>query len=219
MPSAKNGLVDKVELIEGNEDLYGSHGLLKKVPIRSTGDISHLDDYDVENIREGNFDFKKLLVTDELVAGIVNDTTRPMPFPVGSDTRKKEKFVRLMCETLVECGGNVSKMASKLGVSLTIARKQIMANPELMSLAKEIREAVVDAAETNIVRAVESGDLKASVYVLDRLGRNRGYTTKTEVSVNHGDGQEEKVLNLGNLSNEQLEQLADALRSAAKCAT
>jgi hypothetical protein len=55
-------------------------------------------------------------------------------------------------------------------------------HPELEQVRQDARETLLDTAEHNIVAAVNGGDLKTSRWVLDRLGRHRGYTTRQEIA-------------------------------------
>jgi len=53
--------------------------------------------------------------------------------------------------------------------------ERITRTPHLAELLFEIEEELVDAAESVVRRALDAGDKKMTMWVLDRCGRHRGW--------------------------------------------
>lgn len=81
----------------------------------------------------------------------------------------------------VEQRGNLTAMARELGRSRPKLVAYVNKTPEVLALLEDIREQVVDQAEQNIYAAVDAGDLAASKFVLQTLGRDRGYVERKQV--------------------------------------
>lgn len=82
--------------------------------------------------------------------------------------------------------GNILMSAQALGCDRNTIYARIAQSPHLQQVKEESRETVIDIAESNIHKAVESGDISASKYILGTIGRNRGYIEKHDVEVSGG---------------------------------
>ncbi len=80
-------------------------------------------------------------------------------------------------DTLQDVRGNVSRAALLLSMRRGILYDRIMKTPDLCALLQDYREALVDTAEDNTRADVEKGDPQASRFILQTLGKDRGYTT------------------------------------------
>jgi len=91
-----------------------------------------------------------------------------------------------LVEALRAHRGVLASTARHLGVSRQQLRVWVQSDPEL-SYAKEAAiEELVDVAEGNLWKAVEDGDLRASMFALRTLGSNRGFGTNGNVFGNQG---------------------------------
>lgn len=96
-----------------------------------------------------------------------------MPGKSVSDTR--------IIEALYKTAGITAKATAYLhevyGIKITrnAVWKRIIASETLKEAQISAREIIVDAAESSILRAVREGDVKASIFVLKTLGKDRGY--------------------------------------------
>ncbi len=73
--------------------------------------------------------------------------------------------------------------ADILGVTRRSVAERCEKNPDRFGpLLKELREGFVDRAENTLVRAVEAGDMQASIYALRTVGRARGYGDRQEIT-------------------------------------
>ena len=87
-----------------------------------------------------------------------------------------------------DCGGFMDMVRKQLGVkSWATARKWVNKWPETRAAFDDHRERLLDAAELTTQSLMKSPDdkvkFKASTYVLDRLGRDRGYGEHIESDV------------------------------------
>lgn len=97
-------------------------------------------------------------------------------------------------EALVEARGNLTEAAKFLVTKwdVSCSRQYVKdacdKRPELLGFFDDLRQGFVDKAETNIFDAVMAGDLRVSVQVAMTLGKERGWSQKTEVEVVDHEG-------------------------------
>jgi len=101
---------------------------------------------------------------------------------------------------LEDARGIKSDAARKLGVSRQTLDNYMVRYPELKEVMDKARDSLVDAAESKLSMLVEAGEIRAVLFTLETLGKNRGYSKRTEVT--GADG-----ANLMQLSPETLEAL------------
>lgn len=88
----------------------------------------------------------------------------------------------ILAEAIIANKGVLSKVADTVGMgSAQAVRYHITRSPVLQQVMADSRERIIDTAEDNIFRAVESGDKAYSWKVLQTLGKDRGYTERREV--------------------------------------
>ena len=80
--------------------------------------------------------------------------------------------------------GCVFLTAQELGVSPQAVYKRIRTSPELTEIQKTYQGQLVDLAVLQLELFVRAGNLQAVKYVLSTLGKDRGFTERTEVSTN-----------------------------------
>jgi len=76
---------------------------------------------------------------------------------------------------LRKAAGRPAVAARLLGISRQAMHERITRTPHLAELLFEIEEELVDAAESVVRRALDAGDKKMTMWVLDRCGRHRGW--------------------------------------------
>lgn len=84
---------------------------------------------------------------------------------------------------LVQTNGHFAQAGRMIGLTRAEVAARVNAVPLLRALCDDIRETLVDDAEAVMIRDVTSGDQSAARFVLERMGKERGWTTKQEVSV------------------------------------
>lgn len=99
------------------------------------------------------------------------------PKPKGKRPRLTIRAVSL---ALQKTRGNKTAAAEMLGVSWTAVQSYCRKYPGLAIAVRDAVEGLVDKAEDNIRQAVERGDLKVSRFVLQTIGRRRGWVFRQE---------------------------------------
>ena len=87
---------------------------------------------------------------------------------------------RRVAAALLEAHGVVAHAARLLGVTREHLSTYIGKHPDLQQVRDEARERLLDIAEEGLFEAVKKKRPWALQYVLSRLGKNRGYTERTE---------------------------------------
>lgn len=84
--------------------------------------------------------------------------------------------------------GNIAAAARALGMVRSKLQERIDRCPDLLNLLNDMREEVVDISETNQMRRAKSGvDPNAERFVLQTLGKRRGWNTATAGANGAGD--------------------------------
>jgi hypothetical protein len=92
--------------------------------------------------------------------------------------------------------GNISSAARELGVSRRWLQGRIDKVPALNALVQDYREEIVDIAQDNVFADVRRNDPTANRFVLQTLGRSRGFGNVVEGNGKNG----EIVVNIVRLS-------------------
>lgn len=83
--------------------------------------------------------------------------------------------------------GNISMAARNLGMARSYISQVVNSDPELLQIALDARESMVDNAESALALAVNRGEAWAVCFLLKTQGKGRGYVerleTKTESKV------------------------------------
>ena len=73
--------------------------------------------------------------------------------------------------------------AQALGVTRASVQERVKRNADRFEpIIAEMREALVDGAESTLATAVHAGDMQASIYALRTVGRARGYGDRQEIT-------------------------------------
>ena len=87
-----------------------------------------------------------------------------------------------LAKALIKYGGNISATARSFNKRRRYVSERIDMSEYLQSLKDDLRAEVIDYAEQNYVVKVMEGDMAASAFVLTTLGKDRGYTTRSELT-------------------------------------
>lgn len=98
----------------------------------------------------------------------------PMELEAGSHVPKIDGGD--IYRALAEHRGNIAAAAADLGVRRNYLVERINVTPELKVLLEDTREGIVDKAEQNIFTEVERGDGAASRFVVQTIGKARGWS-------------------------------------------
>lgn len=84
---------------------------------------------------------------------------------------EKERFL----EAIKISGGIAAYTARLLGVSRKTVYNRMSSDPDLKVAMWDAKEESLDIAESQLFAKVKEGNLRAIMYLLDNLGRDRGY--------------------------------------------
>lgn len=104
-------------------------------------------------------------------------------------------------------GGLIAPAARRLGVSRAAVYNMASRHPSVREVLDDARGELLDLAESRLISAVNRGNLHACMYLLDRLGRDRGYGKTVRFKARGPSAQE-----LAGMGDNELEQLGRELR-------
>jgi uncharacterized Fe-S cluster-containing MiaB family protein len=100
----------------------------------------------------------------------------PPPSPHGHT-------IEQIAEALRNHNGIVSTAAKALKVSRQAIDRRISNSATLKAVVIEARSDVVDLAETKLIELIQAGDVRAILFTLRTLGRDRGWAETVDVNV------------------------------------
>lgn len=74
------------------------------------------------------------------------------------------------------CGGVTSHVARMLGVTITAVYYRINSDQRVKDAFEDARKVIIDEAEGAMLKLCRKGDFNAARFVLQHLGKGRGYT-------------------------------------------
>lgn len=95
-----------------------------------------------------------------------------------------------------QTAGNISQAAKALGVSRTAIYDKIHASPKLRQVLNDVREELVDIAESALRHNVVNGDNSAIFYTLNNApeAKRRGWGPRQEITGAEGEQLTVKVI-------------------------
>lgn len=119
--------------------------------------------------------------------------------------------MELIEDALHEHSGNVSQAAKALRTSYANLARIVDSTTALVALCESYRTELFELAERNLRVALDAGNLKATLFTLQRLGKDRGYAERKEVETTVT---QRTALDLTKLSTDQLTKMRDMLSDA-----
>ena len=89
---------------------------------------------------------------------------------------------------LRQAGGIQTKAALMLGVSQSAISQRVSKSEYLQTVYQEIREEMLDLAESELLKKLKEGHMSAIIFFLKCIGNSRGYTEKQEIEVAQKQG-------------------------------
>lgn len=102
---------------------------------------------------------------------------------VRDDLKKLTVAVRKKFLGQLAVNTGVTTAAGMVGVTRQAIYKLIESDPEFAEQVKDAKERVLDTAQITVNRNVLNGDQRAAEYVLDNLGKERGFGRTKDISV------------------------------------
>ena len=106
-------------------------------------------------------------------------------------TRPQKNMVlteEVIATALRKCAGIQSHTGKALGVSQSAISQRVANSEYLQGVYQEIREEILDLAESKLLEKLNSGHMTAIIFLLKCLGKSRGYTEKSEVDISQKQG-------------------------------
>lgn len=97
-------------------------------------------------------------------------------------------------------GCNMQETCDAIGINRLTFYRWREADPELERMLHEAVEGVIDFTESQLLKAIKAGDVKAIIFFLKTKGKHRGYVETAELIGNIG-------AKLRPLTDEELEEL------------
>ena len=119
--------------------------------------------------------------------------------------------VEQVAEALRESAGIRSAAARKLSCSVSTITNYVARHPELAGTEAEIVESNLDKAETQLLKAIASGNLAAIIFYLKCKGKGRGYVERTQVE-GTGGGPVVVKPDLSSLTDDDLRKIREMIR-------
>lgn len=100
----------------------------------------------------------------------------------------KRKFtITTFREAVRASNGIKSEVARRLKCSRQTVDNYLHKYPELQAELVRSRDSFVDLAETKLLKMVKKDNLTAILFTLETLGKNRGWTKRTEITGADGE--------------------------------
>nr|BDD45303.1 hypothetical protein 23 [bacterium] len=99
---------------------------------------------------------------------------------------KKKYKTKQIEQALRDSAGLQYLAAEKLRCSPSTITNYVKKSKKLKQAADEAKESTLDMAEAQIITKIKEGDLTAIIFYLKTIGKERGYTERTELSGKDG---------------------------------
>jgi len=95
---------------------------------------------------------------------------------------KQRYSAEQVIEAIRKSRGLLSVVAQRLGCTRQTVENYVKRYPTVDRAVKEERQKVIDVAEGKLFEKLQSGESWAIQFILKTLGKERGYTERTEVT-------------------------------------
>ena len=92
----------------------------------------------------------------------------------------------MVSAALQEAGGVKSHAARILGCSTSALSKYIKEDSQLQEIQLSARDTMIDIAEEGLMNALKREDMRAILFTLKTIGKERGYTSRQEITGENG---------------------------------
>ena len=126
--------------------------------------------------------------------------------------------VELLADKLMETNVNIARTADFFNIRYTDLARLCDRKPTLRNTLVGERERLVDLAEEKLREKVNGGNLRAVMFTLKTVGKNRGYYERRDTTEDSSPemGEVKMKMDLTKLSGAQLRQLQDIMSTVKK---
>ena len=107
-------------------------------------------------------------------------------------------------EAIKGSGGIMSAVAKRVGCDWQTAQRFIKNSDKLAKMFEAEREIVLDMAESTLFNSIKAGDTSDAKWLLSRLGKERGYAERKELTGADGEAIELTMKQLRELPDDDL---------------
>ena len=97
---------------------------------------------------------------------------------------------------LIANEGKIASTAKDLDVTTATIKRRMKMNPRIGSAWEDIKEGYKDKAMKTIMDHIDNGSLKASTYLMDHLGEDRGFGGKQVIKEDNTENNQGTTINL-----------------------
>jgi len=117
---------------------------------------------------------------------------------------------------IYKTGGIFAHMAYLLGRRRNRIREYVISNPDLMDMMEEVRDSAIDVIEDNVINQAVKGDAQQGRFILQTLGKDRGYSSRSETTGRDGGpiDMRHATVDPSKLDDETIKKLLDARDSS-----
>jgi GTP cyclohydrolase II len=90
--------------------------------------------------------------------------------------------IEQIAHALERKAGNITDAARSLKVTRHALYKRIHSDETLQQVLVDAREALVDVAESQLLKQIKVGNTAAIIFTLKTQGKSRGYVERTEIT-------------------------------------
>ena len=94
---------------------------------------------------------------------------------------------KALIDAAYSCGGIVSLVAERFGVSRVAIHKHLKQSSELQEVFEQASESLLDLAEAKHIEAIREGYYPAILFHLKTKGRKRGYSATDPIPLDEND--------------------------------
>jgi len=106
----------------------------------------------------------------------------------GGSVQEQVLFPKERFETaIVGSMGIKTGIAQRVGCTRQTVENALERWPDLKLMIDDERSSIIDLAETKLMQQVTGGELRAILFTLETLGKDRGWTKRTEVTGADGE--------------------------------
>jgi AcrR family transcriptional regulator len=99
----------------------------------------------------------------------------------------RQRFTKRAFFAAIEGSHGIKTLvASRVGCSVSTVNNYFKRYPDLLDAFEVERDAIIDVAETKLFDDVYRGDQRAYMFTLTTIGKDRGWTTRREITGAHG---------------------------------
>lgn len=101
----------------------------------------------------------------------------------GAPVDERAQFTKEAFTKAIEGSRGIkTEIARRMGCTRQTVDNALARWPELREMLKDERESIVDLAESKLLNAVANDDMRAILFTLETLGKERGWSKRTEVT-------------------------------------